>query len=106
MESFPTKTSQQIRQALESTAQDLGLAGRDDIFENGLVQADHAYDFLAKSSYSSGTSGDFGLAPNLDLCFVKKRATGTGRTEVHVLSKKSNYQSFSLQTGTALHETR
>jgi len=48
---------------------------------------------------------EFTLAPNRDLYAIKKRGTGTNSTEVHVLSASSNYQSFSLQTGTALHET-
>ena len=48
---------------------------------------------------------EFALAPNRDLYAIKKRGTGTNSTEVHVLSAASNYQSFSLQTGTALHET-
>ena len=43
---FPTKTAQEVRQALESTAQDLGSSGRDDIFGHGLVRADRAYNFL------------------------------------------------------------
>lgn len=47
----------------------------------------------------------FMVAGNGDLFAIKKRGTGTGTTEVHVLSRQSNYQSFSLQTGTALHET-
>merc|ERR1712165_296490 len=44
---FPTKTAQEIRQALELTAQDLGSSGRDDIFGHGLVRADLAYNSLA-----------------------------------------------------------
>ncbi|WP_344020976.1 VCBS repeat-containing protein [Streptomyces luteireticuli] len=40
-----------------------------------------------------------------DLVAVKKSRTGTGSTEVHILSGASNFQRFILQTGTALHET-
>jgi hypothetical protein len=40
-----------------------------------------------------------------DLVAIKKRNTGSGRTEVHILSGASNYQNFALQTATALHET-
>ena len=40
-----------------------------------------------------------------DLVAIKKRATGTNSTEVHILSGASNLQQFILQTGTALHET-
>jgi hypothetical protein len=39
-----------------------------------------------------------------DLVAIKKRGTGTGMTEVHILSAGSGYQDFILQTGTALHE--
>ena len=43
---YPTKTAAQVRTALEATAQDLGTAGRDDFFGNGLVQAKAAADYL------------------------------------------------------------
>lgn len=36
---------------------------------------------------------------------IKKRNTGTRRTEVHVRSPESNYEEFSLNVGTGLHET-
>jgi hypothetical protein len=48
---------------------------------------------------------EFEIAPNDDLIVIKKSATGSGSTEVHVLSAVSGYQEFSLHTGTALHET-
>ncbi|KAH7371559.1 FG-GAP repeat domain-containing protein [Pyrenochaeta sp. MPI-SDFR-AT-0127] len=41
----------------------------------------------------------------LDLVAIKKYGTGTRSTEVHILSGASNFRSFILQTGTALHET-
>lgn len=50
-------------------------------------------------------SWEFQLAENLDLFAFKKSATGTGSTEVHVLTAESNYQQYSLETGTALQET-
>jgi V8-like Glu-specific endopeptidase len=40
-----------------------------------------------------------------DLVAIKKSATGTNSTEVHILSGASDFQQFILQTGTALHET-
>jgi len=58
---FPTKTAQQIRQALESTAQDLGSSGRDDIFGHGLVRADLAYNSLKGTGGSSAYSKKFML---------------------------------------------
>jgi serine protease len=45
---FPEKNAKEIRAALESTALDLGIPGRDDEFGHGLVQADLAYEFLGK----------------------------------------------------------
>jgi len=54
---FPTKTAQEIRRALESTAQDLGSRGRDDIFGHGLVRADRAYNSLKGSGGGGSGSG-------------------------------------------------
>lgn len=47
---------------------------------------------------------NYAVMPNGDLMGIQKWATGTGTTEVHIATAASNYQSFSLQTGTALHE--
>jgi hypothetical protein len=52
-------------------------------------------------------NGDFVLADFdrdgvPDLCFIKRRNTGTNSIEVHVLSGASNYQQFTLHTGTPL----
>jgi subtilisin family serine protease len=44
---FPTKSAFEIRTALESTADDLGTAGRDNSYGYGLVNAKRAYDFLS-----------------------------------------------------------
>jgi serine protease len=46
----PAWTNAQIRQALESTAQDLGTVGRDNSYGHGLVQAKAALDFLQGTS--------------------------------------------------------
>jgi hypothetical protein len=40
-----------------------------------------------------------------DLVAIKKSATGTGSTEVHILDGATNYSTFLLHTGTMLHET-
>jgi len=40
-----------------------------------------------------------------DMVAVSKKNTGTKSTEIHVLSGKSNFQTFIEHTGTALHET-
>ena len=55
--------------------------------------------------HETDNSFEFLLAPNLDIFAVKKNNTDTQSTEVAILSASSNYQSFILQTGTALHET-
>jgi V8-like Glu-specific endopeptidase len=55
--------------------------------------------------HETGDEFEFALARNGDLFAIKKRNTGSSSTEVHVLSAASDYRSFSLQTGTALHET-
>jgi len=48
---------------------------------------------------------DFSILANKDLMVIKKSATGTETTEVHILKASSNYQTFSLHTSTALLET-
>lgn len=55
--------------------------------------------------HETGPEFDFLVAGNRDVYAIKKSSTGSGSTEVHVLSAASNYQQFSLQTGTALHPT-
>lgn len=55
------------------------------------------------------TNGDFTMADvdrdgRPDLVFIKRRATGTGTIEVHVLSAASGFQTFIQHTGTALSE--
>jgi subtilisin family serine protease len=52
----PSWTNVQIRQALESTAQDLGTAGRDNSYGHGLVQAKAALDLLMGSGNSAPTA--------------------------------------------------
>lgn len=47
----------------------------------------------------------FLLGPNRDLYAIAKYGTGSHTTEVHVISAASGYSQYSLQTGTALHET-
>jgi PKD repeat protein len=52
----PSWTNAQIRQALESTAQDLGTAGRDNSYGHGLVQAKAALDLLMGSGNGAPTA--------------------------------------------------
>jgi serine protease len=51
---FPACTNVQVRNALTSTAQDLGAAGRDISFGYGLVQAKAAYDQLSAGCGATG----------------------------------------------------
>jgi serine protease len=52
----PAWTNTQIRQALESTAQDLGTGGRDNSYGHGLVQAKAALDLLMGSGNGAPTA--------------------------------------------------
>jgi hypothetical protein len=54
--------------------------------------------------HKTDQSFSFLIAPNGDVLAIKRSGTGTKKTEVHVLTRASSYQSFGLQTGTALHE--
>jgi len=74
-----------------------------------ILSADSGYqEFTLQTGtalHETGDNYEFSFAPNRDLFAIKKNATGTGSTEVAILSAESNYQKFTLQTGTALHET-
>ena len=49
--------------------------------------------------------GDFNNNGILDLYYIQKYNNQSNSTEVHILDGNDNFQSFLLQTGTALHET-
>ncbi len=53
-------TNAEIRAALGSTAEDLGVAGRDNAYGHGLVQAKDAVDFLALNACGGGGGGGGG----------------------------------------------
>lgn len=50
-------------------------------------------------------TGDWDRDGYPDLFIIKKYGTGTGMTEVHILSGSSSFQRFILHTGTAQHPT-
>lgn len=50
-----------------------------------------------------GVRGAIPFAGNL--IAIKKSVTGTNSTEVHIVRGTANYQEYSLETGTILHET-
>ena len=58
---FPSISARQIQLVLESSATDLGSAGRDDYYGYGLVNAESAYNFLSSGSTFSPTSSPTGL---------------------------------------------
>jgi hypothetical protein len=59
----------------------------------------------AEGETGTDNAFEFLLAPNLDLFIIEKHATGSGKTEVHVLTASSNYQNFSMHQPTAEGET-
>lgn len=68
---FPSCTNAEVRNALTSTALDLGAAGRDSSYGYGLVQALAAYDSLAAGCGGAGGGGGDTVAP------VISNVTGT-----------------------------
>ena len=69
---FPTKTAQEIRQALESTAIDLGPAEKDDEFGYGLIQADRAYSYLVEETCEDVVGWYDSDGPTFDCAFYAK----------------------------------
>ncbi|MBY6191249.1 S8 family serine peptidase [Microbulbifer agarilyticus] len=57
---FPACSASQIRNALVSTAEDLGTAGRDNAYGYGLVQAKAAADYLTANGCDTNGGGDDG----------------------------------------------
>src|SRR5207237_767039 len=50
------------------------------------------------TTFAEETDGVWQLLPNLDLVFIKTGGTPSGRVEVHIASRVSNYQTRVLQT--------
>jgi subtilisin family serine protease len=67
----PSWTNVQIREAMNETAVDLGLTGKDEIYGNGLVQAADALDYLLVGSppqaYDQSVSTDVNSPVNITL---------------------------------------
>ena len=68
------------------------------LYENGtaLHETDNNWQFCL---------GDFNKDGYLDIYCIFQKNTGSHSTEVHILSGKTNYNSYLLETGTKLHET-
>lgn len=47
---------------------------------------------------------EFDIAHNRDVFAFKKNGTDSGTCELHLLAADANYQGYSIQTKTALHE--
>lgn len=87
------------------------------IFQKGASNKTEIHILSASSNYSefslhqatacpvSGAECDFSVDGDRNLVICKKWNTGTSSTEVHILTASSNYQTYEIQTGTALPET-
>ncbi|MBI2394227.1 MAG: S8 family serine peptidase [Deltaproteobacteria bacterium] len=76
-------TNQQVRDALERTALDLGLAGRDDTYGHGLVQAKKALDLLlAGGDGGGGACAPLGASCTADADCCSARCRGRGAAKV------------------------
>ena len=71
--------------------------------ETGYQVVQHRVVTPLSASYHFGKMNFF-LLKNGDLMGIKYQDTGSGSLEVHVLTRASNYQRFSLQTGTMISE--
>ncbi len=79
------------------------LSGRTN-FQSFAVQTGTVLPEVAANNVEFGT-GDLNRDGILDVFLFLKSATGTNSTEIHVLNGATGFQSFLIQTGTALHET-
>ncbi|MFN5513995.1 MAG: M12 family metallopeptidase, partial [Cyanobacteriota bacterium] len=83
----------------------LDMAGLNQLY--GTPRQRFGFDFALQVPTVLHQTGDnfaFAFMANGDLMAIKKSGTGSGSTEVHILSAASNYSKFRLQTGTALHQ--
>jgi hypothetical protein len=105
---YPDATRQMVVEAITTGAD---LISTDKPLGKGRINAAgtvHNFGFKLQTGtilHETGSNFDFTVAPNGDLVAIKKKETGSNSTEIHILSAASNYQSFSLHKGTALHET-
>ncbi|WP_199351180.1 S8 family serine peptidase [Haliangium ochraceum] len=76
----PDATNNEVRAALNATAIDLGAAGRDDAFGNGLVQAKAALDFL-KDGGGGGECLPAGASCSADADCCSAVCSGRGKNK-------------------------
>lgn len=86
---FPDSTADEIREALEMSAEDLGAPGRDDFYGHGLVDA------LAAKAYLAPPCDDCTPAPSGSPTFPPPTASPTACTgsDVQVFIQTDNYGS-------------
>lgn len=85
----PAWTNVQIRNALASTAEDLGAAGRDSSFGYGLVRAKAALDSL-QGGGGGGTGSVTAKVGTLTLTTTKKGSNQTTKADVTIVNKDTN----------------
>jgi hypothetical protein len=73
-------------------------------YQSWLLNIGTLVDQLSDPSMFDFVVGDYNRDTKPDVFAIKKFQTGTGTTEVHVLSGATNYQTWLLQTGTALDQ--
>jgi subtilisin family serine protease len=106
----PTRTAAEIRNALNSTALDLGNAGRDNAYGFGLVQAKAAHDAL---NSGGGGGGGGGSAPDMPSGFTAIQSADqtkallswsdvTGETGYEIERQKRNTRNGSWGSTTIL----
>lgn len=59
----------------------------------------------ATGLHQTDSTWDFEIGGSGDLFAIRKQYGATNSTEIHMLTRSSNYGSFLLQTGTPLHQT-
>ncbi len=74
---FPQCSNQQIRDALNATAQDRGAPGRDTSYGFGIVKAKDAYDYLAQSECGGGSGIDNAPIASFSAVVSNKQVTFT-----------------------------
>lgn len=83
-----------------------GVSGRTEV--HTLSAASNYQSFISHAPTALGytdSTWDFEVGANGDVFGIRKSGTNSGTTEIHVLSKNSNYGGFLFQTPTALHAT-
>jgi subtilisin family serine protease len=95
----PTWTNVQIRNALTSTAQDLGAAGRDTSYGFGLVRAKAALDQLNAGGGGGGGGSIVAKVGTLSLSVVKRARRSTATANATIVDQNSQGLAAASVTG-------